>query len=331
MSLAETRNDNRRKCLRRSTMRLAGIVLLGGAIGSGAPGAVVTASASVKAFSSRFKASMIEAGGAQQHVRTGGSGPAVLLLHGFGDTGDMWQPLAEGLVTDHQVIVPDLRGMGLSSHPEGGYEKTSQARDLAAILDRLKVEQVILVTHDIGNMVGYALAVQFPQRVTKWIVMDAPLPGMGTWEKQLLNPLVWHFNFRGPDVERLVAGRERILLDRFYNELSANPAAIDEDTRRHYAALYARPGAIHNAFGGQFAAFARDAEENKALFAKVGKLRMPVLAIGGDHSYGTAMKSELEFVASDVQSAVITNSGHWIMEEQPQQAIAIITKFIAGK
>ena len=255
----------------------------------------------------------------------------MLLLHGFGDTGDMWQPLAEILVADHMVIVPDLRGMGLSTHPEGGYEKTSQARDLASILDRLVVEQVTLVTHDIGNMVGYALAAQFPQRVTKWIVMDAPLPGLGTWEKQLVNPAVWHFNFRGPDVERLVAGRERILLDRFYNELSANPAAIDEHTRRHYAELYARPGAIHNAFGGQFAAFARDAEENKALFARVGKLRMTVLAIGGDHSYGASMKAELEFVASDVQGAVITDSGHWIMEEQPQQAIAIITKFIAGK
>jgi pimeloyl-ACP methyl ester carboxylesterase len=285
---------------------------------------------SVVPFSSRFTESLINVGNAEQYVRTGGSGPAVLLLHGFGETGDMWQPLAEILVADHAVIVPDLRGMGLSTHPEDGYEKTSQARDLAAILDRLAVDQVNLVTHDIGNMVGYAFAAQFQQRVTTWIVMDAPLPGLGTWEKLLANnPSVWHFNFRGPDVERLVAGRERILLDRFYNEMSASPSAVSEDTRRHYAELYARAGAIHNAFGGQFAAFARDAEENKALFAKVGKLRIPVLAIGGDHSFGASMKSELEFVASDVQGAVITNSGHWIMEEQPQQAIAIITKFMA--
>jgi pimeloyl-ACP methyl ester carboxylesterase len=164
--------------------------------------------------------------------------------------------------------------------------------------------------------------------VTKWVVMDAPLPGLGTWEKQLLNPKVWHFNFRGPDVERLVAGRERILLDRFYNELSANPAGIDEQTRRHYATLYARPGAIHNAFSGQFAAFSQDADDNKMLFAKVGKLPMPVLAIGGDHSYGASMKTELDSVASNVQGAVIADSGHWIMEEQPQQAVAIISRFI---
>jgi len=180
-------------------------------------------------------------------------------------------------------------------------------------------------------MVGYAFAAQFPRRVTKWIVMDAPIPGLGTWEKQLVNPLVWHFNFRGPDVERLVAGRERILLDRFYNELSARPAAIDEDTRHHYAVLYARAGAIHNAFSGQFAAFPRDAEENRTLFAKGGRLRMPVLAIGGDHSYGASMKSELEFIADHVEGAVVANSGHWIMEEQPAQAIVIITRFIVDK
>jgi pimeloyl-ACP methyl ester carboxylesterase len=180
-------------------------------------------------------------------------------------------------------------------------------------------------------MVGYALAAQYPDRVTRWIVMDAPLPGLGTWYSQLTSPKVWHFNFRGPDTERLVAGRERILLDRFYNDLSANPAAIDDHTRDHYAALYARPGAIHNAFSGQFAAFTQDGEDNKALFAKTGKLPMPLLAIGGDHSYGTSMQTELASVASNVRGAVITNSGHWIMEEQPQQAISVILPFIENK
>jgi pimeloyl-ACP methyl ester carboxylesterase len=289
------------------------------------------AAAEVKPFPAGFRAEQMPVTGGTQYVRIGGQGPAVLLLHGFGDTGDMWAPLATVLAKDHTVIVPDLRGMGLSSHPEAGYEKVAQARDMAGILDQLKIETFALVTHDIGNMVGYALAAQYPDRVTKWVVMDAPLPGLGNWNAQLTNPKVWHFNFRGPDVERLVAGRERILLDRFYNELSANPAGIDEPTRDHYAALYARPGAIHNAFSGQFAAFTRDAEDNKALFAKIGKLPMPVLAIGGDHSYGAAMQSELASVASNVRGAVITNSGHWIMEEQPQQAIGVIVPFVDGK
>jgi pimeloyl-ACP methyl ester carboxylesterase len=287
-----------------------------------------SALAEVKPFPSSFDNRQMTVSDGTQYVRVGGKGPAVLLLHGFGDTGDMWEPLAKVLVRDHTVIVPDLRGMGLSSHPPAGYEKINQARDLAGILDQLKVQNVVLVTHDIGNMVGYALAAGYPGRVTRWVVMDAPLPGLGTWEKQLVNPKTWHFNFRGPDVERLVAGRERILLDRFYNDLSADPSRIDEQTRNHYAALYARDGAIHDALGGQFAAFAQDAEDNKQLFAKVGKLNIPVLAIGGDHSYGASMADELRFVATNVQGAVIQNSGHWIMEEQPQQAVDIIVPFV---
>ncbi|MFE0500293.1 alpha/beta fold hydrolase [Lysobacter soli] len=292
--------------------------------------ALVKVAADVRPYPSSFREREMTVTDGTQHVRIGGKGPAVVLLHGFGDTGDMWEPLASVLVKDHTVIVPDLRGMGLSSHPETGYEKAAQARDLAAMFDQLKVKKVQLVTHDIGNMVGYALATHYPDRVTSWVVMDAPLPGMGTWEAQLVNPRVWHFNFRGPGVERLVAGRERILLDRFYNDLGGDPSRIDEATRQHYAELYARPGAIHNAFGGQFEAFSRDAEENKATFAKTGKLTIPVLAIGGDKSYGANMKTELEYVATNVDGAVIQNSGHWIMEEQPQQALDVILPFLAS-
>ena len=287
--------------------------------------------AGIKPWPDGFHGEQMPVSGGTQYVRVGGSGPAVVLLHGFGDTGDMWVPLAEVLMRDHTVIVPDLRGMGLSSHPEGGYEKVAQARDLAAILDRLGVKQAALVAHDIGNMVGYAFAVQYRSRTTRWVVMDAPLPGLGHWDDQLKNPKVWHFNFRGPDVERLVAGRERILLDRFYNELSATPASIGEQTRNHYAALYARPGAIHNALGGQFAAFAQDAIDNQKLLAEKGKLTFPVLAIGGDHSYGEKLATEIGFAAADVRSAVISNSGHWIMEEQPDQALAIILPFLRGE
>jgi pimeloyl-ACP methyl ester carboxylesterase len=286
------------------------------------------AHAEFKPWPATFRAKQMPVSDGTQYVRIGGTGPAVVLLHGFGDTGDMWVPLAEILMKDHTVIVPDPRGMGLSSHPEGGYQKVPQARDLAGILDQLGIKEVALVTHDIGNMVAYAFAVQFPARATKWVAMDAPLPGLGHWDDQLKNPKVWHFNFRGPDVERLVAGRERILLDRFYNELSANPARIDEATREHYAALYARPHAIHDAFSGQFAAFAEDAVDNQKLLAEKGKLTTPVLAVGGDHSYGAKLATEIGFAATDVHAAVINDAGHWIMEEQPGQATALITSFV---
>ena len=161
-------------------------------------------SAKAFAFPRDFKVRNIKTSGAAIHVRYGGQGPAVVLLHGFGDTGDMWAPVATALCKDHTIVVPDLRGMGLSSHPRGGYDKKTQAQDIAQVLDRLKIETAALVTHDIGNMVGYALAAQFPARVTCWVVVDAPLPGIGPWDDQLRNPKVWHFNFRGPDVERLV-------------------------------------------------------------------------------------------------------------------------------
>jgi pimeloyl-ACP methyl ester carboxylesterase len=283
--------------------------------------------AKVQPFPQGFRTEEIKIGDATIHVRIGGKGPAIIMLHGFGDTGDMWAPLAVALIKDHTIVVPDLRGMGLSSHPDGGYDKKSQATGIAMILDRLNIKSADLVTHDIGNMVGYAFAAQYPQRVTRWVIMDAPLPGIGHWDEIIRSPALWHFNFRGPDVERLVKGRERIYLDRFWNELSANPQAIDAATRRHYAKLYARPGAMHSAFN-QFAAFPQDAKDNKALADK-GKLTMPILAIGGDKSFGAGMADEMRFVGSNVTASVIANSGHWLMEEQPAATVTAIRDFLS--
>ena len=288
----------------------------------------IVAVAAIEPYPAAFHTKMIQTNGTSLFVRFGGQGPAVVLLHGFGDSGDMWAPLATALVKNHTVIVPDLRGMGLSEHPETGYSKKNQALDIAGVMDALKVERAALITHDIGNMVGYALAVQFPKRITRWAVIDAPLPGVGHWDDIVRSPLLWHFNFRGPDVERLVQGRERIYLDRFYNELSADPHRIDEQTRQHYAELYARPHAMHDAFE-QFAAFTQDAADNKALLASNGKLPMPVLAIGAEKSFGPGMADELRFVASDVTGAIVPASGHWIMEENPNATVQIVTGFIS--
>src|SRR5262249_5572628 len=147
-------------------------------------------------------------------------------------------------IRDHTVIVPDLRGMGRSAIPDSGYDKKTQASDVAAVLDALKVERAALVAHDIGNMVGFAFAASYRDRVTRFVLIDAPVPGVGPWEEILKNPLLWHFRFGGPDMERLVKGRERIYLDRFWNEFSANPKRFSGAARRHYAKLYARPGAM---------------------------------------------------------------------------------------
>lgn len=285
--------------------------------------------AQVQPFPPGFIERDVVTNGTTIHVRAGGHGPAVLLLHGYGETGDMWAPLAADLARDHLVIVPDLRGMGLSSKPAGGYDKSTQAVDMVGVLDALQIGRTDLVTHDIGNMVGYAFAARNRDRVTRFVLMDAPLPGVGPWDELLKNPLLWHFRFGGPDMERLVAGRERIYLDRFWNEFSASPAKFSEASRVHYAALYARPGAMHAGFA-QFAAFDRDAADN-AGFVAAGKLTMPVLAIGGAKSFGPMMATVMRFAASDVTEAVIPDSGHWLMEGQPVATISAVRGFLDTK
>jgi pimeloyl-ACP methyl ester carboxylesterase len=285
-----------------------------------------SAPAAIQPFPAEFKTETIATNGARIYVRTGGAGPAVVLLHGYGETGDMWAPLAARLARDHTVIVPDLRGLGLSSRPAGGYDKKTQGEDVAGVLDVLKIDKVDLVTHDIGNMVGYAFAAEHPERVKKFVIIDAPLPGVGPWEDIIRSHALWHFSFYGPDAERLVKGRERIYLDRFWNEFSADPKKFDEASRAHYAKLYAQPGAMHAGFE-QFKAFDQDATDNKAFLAK-GMLTMPVLAVGGEKSFGPMMATVMRAAATNVQAAVVPNSGHWVMEENPAVTIKLVEDFL---
>lgn len=280
-------------------------------------------------FPQGFKTQDVESNNVKIHVRVGGSGPAVVLLHGYGETGDMWIPMAQDLAKDHTVIVPDLRGLGLSSKPSSGFDKKTQAGDVAGVMDYLKVDSADFVTHDIGNMVGYAFAAQYPKRVKTITLIDAPVPGIGPWDEILKSPLLWHFRFGGPDMERLVAGRERIYLDRFWNEFSANPARFTEGARAHYASIYALPGAMHSGFS-QFAAFDQDALDNQAFLAK-GKLTMPVYAIGGEKSFGPMMATVMRSTATNVKEGIVPGSGHWIMEENPSATVAMVREFLEAQ
>lgn len=280
-------------------------------------------------FPRSFQTREINTNGTTLHVRIGGSGPAVVLLHGYGETGDMWAPLAADLARDHTVIVPDLRGMGLSATAATGFQKANQAEDILGLMDAVNIDRADVVAHDIGNMVGFALAARHSDRVTRLVLMDAPVPGIGPWEEVLKNPLLWHFRFGGPDMERLVAGRERIYLDRFWNEFSATPSRFTEASRTHYAALYAAPGRMHAGFG-QFAAFDQDAIDNKVWLATHGKLTLPVLAVGGAKSFGPMMAVDAEAGAVDVQERVIPDAGHWLMEEQPALTVLAIREFLDG-
>src|SRR5215831_13039193 len=295
----------------------------------GALALAVPAAGQVAPFPADFATQEVKTGdGVTIHVRSGGRGPAVVLIHGFGDTGDMWAPLAAELARDRTVVVPDLRGMGLSSHPPGGYDKRTQAEDIRAVLAHLGIDGAAIVGHDIGTMVAYAYAARYPDKTEKLVAMDAPVPGIPPWDDILRNPLLWHFSFGGPDAERLVAGRERIYLDRFWNEFAGDRSKIDEATRVHYAKLYAQPGAMRSAFA-QFLSFPRDAEDNKVSMAT--KLTMPVLAVGGAQSFGATEAVVMRNAATNVTEAVIPNSGHWLMEEQPTATIKAIRTFLDAK
>src|SRR6184192_63876 len=179
--------------------------------------------------------------GADIFVRWGGSGPVVLLIHGYAENSDSWAPLAADLMKDHTVVVPDLRGIGRSSKPADGYEKKTQAKDMRAVVTSLGYDKTFVVAHDIGNMVAYAYAAMYPDKVDRLVVMDAPIPGVEPWNEILLNPGVWHFNFHGPDAERLVAGRERIYFDRIWNDFTGDPGRPDEATRNFCRYLRATP------------------------------------------------------------------------------------------
>src|SRR5713226_4699353 len=186
--------------------------------------------------------------GADIFVRSGGSGPVVVLIHGYAENSDSWAPLAADLMKDHTVVVPDLRGIGKSSKPESGYDEKTQAKDIRAVVTGLGYDKTSVVAHDIGNAVAYAYAAMYHDKVERLVVLDAPIPGIEPWNEILLDPRVWHFNFHGPDAERLVAGRERIYLDRIWNDFTGDPSKPDETTRNFFAATYAQPGGMRAGF-----------------------------------------------------------------------------------
>jgi pimeloyl-ACP methyl ester carboxylesterase len=178
-------------------------------------------------------------------------------------------------------------------------------------------------------MVAYAYAARYPDKTSRLVVMDSPVPGIPPWNQIVRLPALWHFNFGGPDAERLVAGRERIYLDRFWNEFAGDPSKIDEATRRHYAAIYARPGAMHSAFAQFLAIGQKDEADN--LKAMETKLAMPVLAIGAAKAFGANVAVVMRNAATNVQELVVPNAGHWLMEEAPAATIAAVQDFLAAR
>jgi pimeloyl-ACP methyl ester carboxylesterase len=267
-----------------------------------------------------------EIDGAKLHYTTAGHGTALILLHGYAETSLMWKPIIPVLAERFTVIAPDLPGIGDSDIPADGLDMKNAAIRIHDLAKSLGVQKAEVVGHDIGLMVAYAYAAQFPTEVTKLVLMDAFLPGVEGWEAVYNNPAIWHFRFNGPTPEALVRGRERTYFDYFWNDFAADKAqSIPEAARKAYAAAYARPGRMHAGWA-YFVSFLQAAKD----FAQLSqtKLTMPVLAIGGDKSLGEALGQQAKLVATDATVIVLKNTGHWVLEENPKETTDALQKFL---
>jgi pimeloyl-ACP methyl ester carboxylesterase len=267
-----------------------------------------------------------EVGGVKLHYLTAGHGTPIILLHGYAETSLMWKPIMPLLAARFTVIAPDLPGIGDSSIPADGLDMKSAAVRIHDLAKSLGVQRAEVVGHDIGLMVAYAYAAQFPSEVTKLVLMDAFLPGVPGWEPIYNNPDIWHFRFNGPTPEALVQGRERTYFDYFWNDFAADKNhSVPEADRKAYVAAYSRPGRMHAGWA-YFVSFQQAAKD----FAQLSqtKLTMPVLTIGGEKSLGGPLGEQTKLVATNVTIVVIKNAGHWVLEEQPKETTAALQNFL---
>ena len=283
---------------------------------------VFAGTANAQAPQSKFA----EANGIRMHYLVAGKGDPIVLLHGFAETSHMWRPLIAELAKNHTVIAPDLRGYGSTAAPADGYTKAAMARDIHALVGSLGHKSIAIVGHDIGLMVAYAYAAQYPQEVKRIVLMDAFLPGVGDWTHVWLLRDLWHFHFYGKTPLALVTGRERTYLEHFWNDFAADAKkSISERDRQFYAKDYAKPG--HMAAGMQtFKAFEQDAKEFSVL-AKT-RLSIPMLVLSGEKAGGQFLIDQGKLVDSNVEGVIVTGSGHWLMEEAPGQVIPKLVDFL---
>jgi pimeloyl-ACP methyl ester carboxylesterase len=280
-----------------------------------------------KALGTRIRSRFAKLDGVRLHYLAAGAGEPIILLHGYAQNSHMWRPLIAELARTNLVIAPDLRGFGASSKPPGGYDKATMARDIHGLTASLGLKRVRIAGHDIGLMVAYAYAAQFPAAVERIALMDAFLPGVGDWQNVWLLHDKWHFNFYGETPLKLVKGRERIYFEHFWNDFAANPKkSVSERDRRFYTKSYAQPGAMRAGFE-VFRAFEQDGRDF-AGFAKT-KLTMPMLVLTGEKASGDFLIQQARLVADNVEGVVVKGSGHWLIDEAPGQVIPKLVSFLA--
>lgn len=268
-----------------------------------------------------------EVNGVQYHYVLSGKGPTtVVLLHGWPVTWYHWHPIIPRLAENYTVVAPDLRGLGQTSKPKTGYDKRTVAKDIYELVKKLGRERVYVVGHDVGAMVGFAMAHEYPAMVQKLVVLDAALPGLGIWDAS--QKRLWHFGFHQvPNLpEALVSGNVKTYLRYFFTFNMYNKSAIREEELDEYVAAYSQPGALEAGFA-YYRAFNEDIKANE-VYART-KLRMPVLALGGEITTGQGTLRQLEPIAENVRGGIIEKSGHWFATEQPDELVRRLLAFFA--
>jgi len=264
--------------------------------------------------------------GVKLYYLTAGRGPTVILLHGYTQTSRMWKAIIPFLANKFTVIAPDLPGIGESEIPASGLDMKTSAIRIHALAKSLGVEKASVVGHDIGLMVAYAYAAQFPAETEKLVLMDAFLPGVTDWEAVYNNPRIWHFRFNGPTPEALVRGHERIYFEHFWNDFAADKnRSLSEADRAGYTAAYSRPGRMRAGWA-YFVSFMQAAKDFEQLSRT--KLTMPVLAIGGEKANGDVLGQQAHAVASDAKVVILKNTGHWVLEENPKETTDALINFL---
>jgi pimeloyl-ACP methyl ester carboxylesterase len=284
--------------------------------------AVGQANSGVNSIESKFAT----VDGIKVHYLSAGHGPAVILLHGYTQTSRMWRPLIPKLTDKFTVIAPDLPGIGESEIPKDGLDMKTAAIRMHELAKSLVITKARVVGHDIGLMVAYAYAAQFPAEVEKLVVMDAFLPGVPGWELAYNNPEMWHFRFHGPTPEVLVEGREKTYFAYFWNELAANKDhSLPEADRASYVAAYSRPGRMRAGWA-YFASWPDTARD----FAQMAETRlpMPVLSIAGKKASAAILGPQMKRVATDVNVIDLKDAGHWLMEERPKETMDALVAFL---
>ncbi len=273
-----------------------------------------------------FESRSAKVGGTKLQYLIAGQGPYVILLHGYTQTCRMWRPLISKLMDKFTIIAPDLPGIGDSAIPRDGLDMKTAAIRIHALAKSLGVAKASVVGHDIGLMVAYAYAAQFPSEVEKLVVMDAFLPGVRDWELAYDNPNMWHFRFHGPTPEALVAGREKIYFAYFWNDLAADKTrSVPVADRKAYVVAYSRPGRMRA--GWAYFASWPDTAKDFAQMAQT-KLTMPVLSIAGEKGSAAILGPQMKLAATNVTVIDLKGTGHWLMEERPKETMKALIAFL---